>query len=131
MEKGMYVTIQQGTVNVELQAHRQALGHRLFWFFMPRIRTRALCMLGKHSTVEVFHEPVYLLVFVACMCVLLRRPRYVAQADLRLLCSSYSCNSRDYRCMLLHLAELGLKIKAVKLCVHAYNLAHGARQSEY
>lgn len=73
MEKGMYVTIQQGTVNVELQAHRQALGHRLFWFFMPRIGTRALCMLGKHSTVEVFHEPVYLLVFVACMCVLLRQ----------------------------------------------------------
>lgn len=73
MEKGMYVTIQQGTVNVELQAHRQALGHRLFWFFMPRIGTRALCMLGKHSTVEVFYEPVYLLVFVACMCVLLRQ----------------------------------------------------------
>lgn len=62
MEKGMYVTIQQGTVNAELQAHKQALGHRLFCFFMLRIGTRAPCMLGKHSTAEVFHEPVYLLI---------------------------------------------------------------------
>lgn len=66
MEKDMYVTTQQGTANAKLQAHRQALGDRwLRLIFLLRIGTRALCLLDKHSAIEVSHEPFYLLVVCA------------------------------------------------------------------
>lgn len=98
MEKGMYVTIQQGTVNVELQAHRQALGQVVLvlyaedWNQGPVHAGQTLCSRGIPWTCLPLS---FLSLYV---CAFETGSRYVAQADLKLLCSSYSCNSRDYRC---------------------------------